>query len=75
MGTANEAAGFRWTVGGFWGAVTDGRNDISGVAFNFTVLDKLARGLHDAKVTNRSFFQCQCLPVLFSLLSPSHSSI
>lgn len=50
MGTANEAAGFRWTVGGFWGAVTDGNNGIGGVSFNFTVLDKLARGLHDAKV-------------------------
>lgn len=52
MGSANEAAGFRWTVGGFWGAVTDGQNDINGVAFNFTVLDQLAKGLHDAKVCN-----------------------
>lgn len=50
MGTANEAAGFRWTVGGFWGAVTDGNNGIGGVAFNFTKLDQLAKGLHEAKV-------------------------
>jgi hypothetical protein len=50
MGSANQDAGFRWTVGGFWGAITDGKNDISGVAFNFTMIDTLAKGLHDAKV-------------------------
>jgi len=50
MGSANEDAGFRWTVGGFWGAIADGKNDISGVAFNFTMIDTLAKGLHDAKV-------------------------
>ncbi len=50
MGSANQDAGFRWTVGGFWGAIADGKNDISGVAFNFTMIDTLAKGLHDAKV-------------------------
>lgn len=50
MGSANDEAGFRWTMGGFPGAIVDGRNDISGVAFNFTMVDILARGLHNAKV-------------------------
>ena len=50
MGSANEAAGFRWTVGGFWGAVQDGNNGIDGVSFDFTEIDKLAKGLHEAKV-------------------------
>ena len=50
MGVNNEAAGFRWTVGGWWGAVEHGNNDISGVVFNFTRLDNLAKGLHGAKV-------------------------
>lgn len=50
MGSANEQAGFRWTMGGFWGAVTDAKNGIEGVAFNFTMIDQLAKGLHDAKV-------------------------
>lgn len=53
MGTGNEAAGFRWTIGGWWGAVGDGQNDIGGVVFNFTLLDQLARGLHGAKVQFR----------------------
>lgn len=52
MGTGNDDAGFRWTIGGFWGAVSDGKNDISGVVFNFTLLDNLARGLHGAKVSS-----------------------
>ena len=50
MGVNNDAAGFRWTVGGWWGAVEHGNNDISGVVFNFTRLDNLAKGLHGAKV-------------------------
>ena len=50
MGSANDEAGFRWTMGGFPGAIVDGMNDISGVAYNFTMVDILARGLHNAKV-------------------------
>ena len=50
MGTGNDEAGFRWTIGGWWGAVGEGQNDVGGVVFNFTLLDNLARGLHSAKV-------------------------
>lgn len=50
MGSANDEAGFRWTMGGWPGAIQDGQNSIDGVAFNFTMVDILARGLHNAKV-------------------------
>ena len=51
MGSANDEAGFRWTMGGFPGAIVDGQNSVEGVVYNFTMVDILARGLHNAKVS------------------------
>ena len=50
MGTTNPAAGFRWTIGGFWNSVVQDGGAIHSVNFNFEALDALARGLHGAGV-------------------------
>ena len=51
MGTTNPAAGFRWTVGGFWNSIAQHGGEIHSVVFNFDALDHLARGLNKAGVS------------------------
>ena len=57
MGTTNPAAGFRWTVGGFWNSIVEQKGAIHSVVFNFDALDHLARGLNRAGVRQHSAAQ------------------